>query len=117
MTILPGMMVLERGMRLQVETVEDFTAEIPTIPGFFWCYSGLDADYFTFEIVRVEKGYYSEKYLFKFSHKTDYLDLSEVKEEFLKEDKGLFGPRIAAPTIRTFSQNKKALEKFNKGTR
>jgi hypothetical protein len=77
-----------------------FTSEIPTQLGFYWVDPGLASFSETsnnYEIVKVENVFRFGNRLFWFSHKTDHLDLVEVQSEFLREDKGLFGPKIEPP--------------------
>lgn len=79
-----------------------FTKTIPTEPGFYWVDPGEGVsesphtnDY---EIVKIDPSTRYGDRMFTFSHKVDFLDLSEIQNEFLKEDKGLFGPKIEPPT-------------------
>jgi len=83
-----------------VEELPKFTSEIPTELGYYWVDPGLASfseDRNGYEIVKVENVFRFGDRIFWFTHKVDYLDLVEVQNEFLKEDKGLFGPKIEPP--------------------
>ncbi len=85
---------------IAVEELPKFTSEIPTQLGFYWVDPGLASfseDRNGYEIVKVENVFRFGSRLFWFSHKTDHLDVVEVESEFLKDDKGLFGPKIEPP--------------------